>query len=717
MVDPQGRIQASSRGADLGRDIAGQDVFSVHRQRDIGIYVSAAMREADGATAFMVSRRRSTDDGRFDGVIVVLLGTEYFARFYAEVAAPTDHRAMLLRADGAVLVREPPGPEVDERLAPADPLLRAIRARPQGGAASGTPAGEAERLYAWRRIGDYPVEVAFSVETAIALDRWYDNLRVYGLVATVSALTLVLMAWLALARARAEQQALSDLKREHAQRIAAESQLRQAQKMEAVGQLTGGIAHDFNNLLAVITGSLELVQRRIARGDTDVGRFIAGALDGTDRAAKLTHRLLAFARQQPLEPRPTDPNRLVGGMIDLLRRTLGETVRVETRLMADPPAVFVDQNQLENAILNLAVNARDAMPGGGTLALETAHGTLDDGTKGVSVTVRDTGTGMPPDVVARAFEPFFTTKPQGRGTGLGLSQVYGFVTQSGGRVRIDSQPGQGTAIELTLPVSADGVPAETAGRGSLAASLPGRARQTVLVVEDDAAVRLASAETIGELGYRTVTAPDGAAALSVLDSERHVAVLFTDVVMPGIDGPTLAAEARRRRPDLRVVFATGIRRMTTGRAPPRPRRDGPAQALHHRGARPGPGGGEPGGGLGLSRGLRSSPRVEVRSGVLLVGLLVVVDRLLAVDRNLLHVLLEAAIDLGAIRRQVAAIGHVIAGAVLLQVGVVPLGQGRSGERHQAAGSQEGERHRPEHHVCRSLAERGRWQRHGPKPAT
>ncbi len=516
------------------------------------------------------------------------------------------------------------------------------------------------------------------------------------------------MAWLALARARAEQQALSDLKREHAQRIAAENQLRQAQKMEAVGQLTGGIAHDFNNLLAVITGSLELVQRRIARGDTDVGRFIAGALDGTDRAAKLTHRLLAFARQQPLEPRPTDPNRLVGGMIDLLRRTLGETVRVETRLMADPPAIFVDQNQLENAILNLAVNARDAMPGGGKLALETAHGTLDDGTKAVSVTVRDSGTGMPPDVVARAFEPFFTTKPQGRGTGLGLSQVYGFVTQSGGRVRIDSQPGQGTAIELTLPVSADGVPAETAGRGSLAGPLPGRSRQTVLVVEDDAAVRLASAETIGELGYRTVTATDGAAALAVLDSERHVAVLFTDVVMPGIDGPTLAAEARRRRPDLRVIFATG-HPADDGQDGPRP---GPARrsCASPSPSRPWPRPWRPRTG--------PRPRPEPRPPIaLLVGLLVVVDRLFAVDRDLLHVLLEAPIDLGAVRRQVAAIGHVVAGAVLLQIGIVPLGQGRPGEHHQAAGSQESERHRPEHHVCRSLAERGKWQRHGPKPVT
>ncbi|KTS46185.1 histidine kinase, partial [Methylobacterium indicum] len=262
-----------------------------------------------------------------------------------------------------------------------------------------------------------------------------------------------------------------------AERERAEEQLRQSQKMEAVGQLTGGIAHDFNNLLAVITGSLELVQRRIARGDTDVGRFIAGALDGTDRAAKLTHRLLAFARQQPLEPRPTDPNRLVAGMVDLLRRTLGETVKVETRLMADPPPIFVDQNQLENAILNLAVNARDAMPGGGRLVLEIAPGSLEDGIQGVSITVRDTGTGMPPEVVARAFEPFFTTKPQGRGTGLGLSQVYGFVTQSGGRVRIDSQPGQGTAITLTLPVSRDGLPVEDAGRARLAAPSPGRARR------------------------------------------------------------------------------------------------------------------------------------------------------------------------------------------------------------------------------------------------
>ncbi|GJD49564.1 Sensor histidine kinase RcsC [Methylobacterium crusticola] len=563
VVDPRGVVRASSRDGDVGSDLSGRDVFSVHRVRDIGIYVSPAAQEAaqEGGTerqaTFMVSRRRSTDDGRFDGVIVIALGTEYFARFYAEIAAPTAHLAMLLRADGAVLVREPPARPADARLPAGDPLMRGIHARPQGGATSGVPAGGPERLYAWRRVGDYPVQVAFSVETSVALDRWYDNLRVYGLVATVSALTLVLMAWLALARARAEQEALANLKREHAQRLAAENQLRQSQKMEAVGQLTGGIAHDFNNLLAVITGSLEVLQRRLARGDTDVGRFINGALDGTDRAAKLTHRLLAFARQQPLEPRPTDANRLITGMVDLLRRTLGETVTVETRLMAAPPPVFVDQNQLENAVLNLAVNARDAMPGGGRLTLATEAATLGDGRPAVAVTVRDTGTGMPPEVVARAFEPFFTTKPQGRGTGLGLSQVYGFVTQSGGTVRIDSRPGEGTAIVLVLPASPDGPPDDADARARRTAPLPERQDRTVLVVEDDAMVRSASAETIGELGYRTLTAPDGAAALACLDRNRDVAVLFTDVVMPGLDGPALAAEARRRRPDLRVVFATG----------------------------------------------------------------------------------------------------------------------------------------------------------------
>ncbi|MGY2052733.1 ATP-binding protein [Methylobacterium sp. JK268] len=556
VLDAEGVVRASSRQGDVGTPLATRDIFAVHRTRDIGIYVGPSLREGKQET-FAVSRRRSTDDGRFDGVIVIALGTSYFARFYAAVAAPTAHEALLLRADGAVLVREPERVGAEPRLPAGDALMRAIHARPQGGFVTAAPTGHAEERLAWRRVGDYPVNVAFGVETRVAEERWYENLQLYGAVATASALTLVLMAWLALRRARAEEEALASLTRETAQRAAAEEQLRQSQKMEAVGQLTGGIAHDFNNLLAVITGSLEVLQRRLARGETDVGRFIEGALDGADRAAKLTHRLLAFARQQPLEPRPTDPNRLITGMVDLLRRTLGETVTVETRLAVGVPPIFVDQNQLENAILNLAVNARDAMPGGGRLTLETAPDGSEEGRPAVAVTVRDTGTGMPPEVVARAFEPFFTTKPQGRGTGLGLSQVYGFVTQSGGRVRIDSAPGRGTAVVLVLPVYEGSAPVEGSGRGRLAGPAQRPKARTVLVVEDDALVRRASAESIGELGYRTLTASDGEAALAALESNRDVSVLFTDVVMPGLDGPALAAEARRRRPGLKVVFATG----------------------------------------------------------------------------------------------------------------------------------------------------------------
>ncbi|RVU17414.1 ATP-binding protein [Methylobacterium oryzihabitans] len=563
VVDRQGIVRASSRAADVGENLAGRDIFAVHRDREIGIYVGPAHREAAGPgrepapEAFSVSRRRSTEDGRFDGVIVIALGIDYFARFYAEIAAPSAHEALLVRGDGAVLVREPASPGGSARLSAADPLMQALRAHPVGGLATGTPPGGDELRYAWKRVGEYPVQVAFAVETATAQQRWYDNLLVYGLVAAVAALTLVLMAWLALARARAEQQALLNLRRENAQRLAAEDKLRQAQKMEAVGQLTGGIAHDFNNLLAVITGSLEVLQRRLARGDVEVGRFIDGALSGADRAAKLTHRLLAFARQQPLEPRPTDPNDLIGGMVELLRRTLGETVAVETRLTPRIPPVFVDQNQLENAILNLAVNARDAMPGGGRLTLATAADQADDGGPAVAVVVGDTGTGMSPEVMSRAFEPFFTTKPQGRGTGLGLSQVYGFVTQSGGSVRIDSAPGEGTTIRLVLPVHHGEAPGDAAVRAALALRLPERRSTTVLVVEDDPLVRRASADAVAELGYRTLTAADGEAALAAMEREGGVAILFTDMVMPGLDGIALAAEARRRRPELKVVYATG----------------------------------------------------------------------------------------------------------------------------------------------------------------
>ena len=293
-----------------------------------------------------------------------------------------------------------------------------------------------------------------------------------------------------------------------------EEQLRQVQKMEAVGQLTGGIAHDFNNMLAVIMGGLNLLQRKLARGETDVDRFVEGAIDGAQRAATLTQRLLAFSRQQPLSPEPLIINKLVAGMSELLDRTLGEHVKVETVLAAGLWQVKADPAQLENAILNLAVNARDAMPGGGRLTIETLNAFVDDAYaqeyaieagQYVMIAVADTGAGMAPEVIAKAFDPFFTTKGAGKGTGLGLSQVYGFVRQSGGHVKIYSELGVGTSVKIYLP-RLYGEAAATEQAKRLATIHRGLRSEVVLVVEDEERVRALSVEALRELGYSVVEA-------------------------------------------------------------------------------------------------------------------------------------------------------------------------------------------------------------------
>lgn len=348
-----------------------------------------------------------------------------------------------------------------------------------------------------------------------------------------------------------------------------EDALRQAQKMEAIGQLTGGIAHDFNNLLTVIMGNVETMQRRLPP-DHEFQRLIAAALRGAFRGAELTQRLLVFARRQPLAPEVVSPNKLVTGMSDLLRRALGESVAIETVLAGGLWNIFADANQLENALINLAVNARDAMPNGGKLTIETAncylddtycsmHGDLSPG-QYVGLFVTDAGSGMLEEVVEKAFEPFFTTKGIGQGTGLGLSQVYGFVRQSGGHVKIYSEVGQGTCVKLYLPRH-HGVGAFL--EPSSEPRNPPRARQgeTVLVVEDDPDVRTYTVEMVSDLGYRVVSAADGLSALQVLDAHPELRLLFTDVGLPGgMNGRQLADKAILRRPGIRVLFTTGYAR-------------------------------------------------------------------------------------------------------------------------------------------------------------
>ncbi|WP_037493893.1 hybrid sensor histidine kinase/response regulator [Sphingomonas sp. PAMC 26605] len=345
--------------------------------------------------------------------------------------------------------------------------------------------------------------------------------------------------------------------------------LRQSQKMEAVGQLTGGIAHDFNNMLAVVIGSLDLLGRRMGDGDARSRRYVEAASEGAKRAALLTQRLLAFSRQQPLKPERVDPNKLVAGMSDLLRHSLGADVRLETVLTGGQWRMHVDPNQLENVILNLAVNARDAMPEGGRLTIETQNAHLDEryaaahlgvpAGQYVLIAVSDTGSGMPPEVIAKAFDPFFTTKEVGKGTGLGLSQVYGFVKQSGGHVKIYSEPGQGTAVKIYLPrlTGADEDAAASATKGQ---APTGDDREVILVVDDEAAVRQFSVDALLELGYGVIEADGAASALRLLESHPEIVLLFTDVIMPDVNGRKLADAARSLRPKLKILFTTGYTR-------------------------------------------------------------------------------------------------------------------------------------------------------------
>jgi signal transduction histidine kinase/ActR/RegA family two-component response regulator len=347
------------------------------------------------------------------------------------------------------------------------------------------------------------------------------------------------------------------------------AQLQQSQKLEVVGQLTGGIAHDFNNMLAVVIGNLELLRRRIAGGRTDVTRFMDGALDGAERAAALTQRLLAFSRQQPLSPAAIDANGLVSGMSELLRRSLGEGVAVETILAGGLWPIHVDAGQLESAIVNLAVNARDAMPEGGKLTIETGNSSLDEAYSKlheevqsgsyVLIAVSDTGVGMSRETIGKAFDPFFTTKASGKGTGLGLSQVYGFVKQSGGHVKIYSEPGHGTTIKLYLPRHF-GALTKSAPPPLAAVLAAGSREEIVLVVEDDDRVRRFTVDALRDLNYTVLHADSAAEALLVLDNRPDVRLLLTDVVMPEMNGPQLVAEALHRRTDLRVLYFTGFTR-------------------------------------------------------------------------------------------------------------------------------------------------------------
>ncbi len=579
VTDAHGGLRASSSKAD-GEPMptfADRDYFKALQAADLATpYISHAVvdRLTHQPIFAVAARLKGPVAEQFYGVVAVAIDKSYFMDFYRDNERDYEHLVILARQDGGVLASEPATGLANLPAKAVSDL--ALESRTNGFMMSPFEMDGVRRIFGFERVGAYPVVIGFGITASSALAPWWRNMRGYGLVAALSSLALLGVSGFAIRRIALEGRATVRWRRsaalleaEMGERAKVEEQLRQAQKMEAVGQLTGGIAHDFNNLLTVVIGSLDLLSRRMKDADPRQKALIGNAVDGATRAAALTARLLAFSRQHPLDPEAIDAGALIDGMSNLLQRTLGETVTIECRLAENLWSTFADPNQLENAILNLCVNAVDAMARGGHLTIETANAALDqafcarhaDVAAGdyVMIGVSDTGTGMPPDVVARAFEPFFTTKPVGKGTGLGLSQVYGFARQSSGHAEIQSEQGVGTTIKLYLPRLRQA----QASRGKLETSpavpmiLPRRGTK-ILVVEDDDLVRQFSASALRESGYIVVEAGTGPDALKTLRHHDDTALLFTDIVLKGpMNGRELADHVAVSRPDLPVLFTTG----------------------------------------------------------------------------------------------------------------------------------------------------------------
>jgi signal transduction histidine kinase/CheY-like chemotaxis protein len=539
-----------------------RDYFQAQAAGLGSLYIGKVVTARVGAfPIFTISQARLSSSPSFGGVIAAAIKPDVLVGFFRQLAKGEDQFVAVIRDDGTFLARYPQDPNAfATRTSSAFGEERAQNAT-AGTYTSVSPIDAREKRVAYRKISNYPVYILAGQPSSVIWDELKSRMLGHLAFGTPVTLLLIALSYLALARTR---ELLAGVE----QREKMEDALRQSQKMESLGQLTGGIAHDFNNLLTGIIGSLDLLQSRLSQGRIEgLQRYLASALASANRAAALTHRLLAFARRQPLDPQPVDATELVTSIEELLYRTIGESIALERRDGKELWLTRCDPHQLESAILNLAINARDAMPDGGRLTIETENVQLRDGDaimagsgadpgEFVCIRVRDSGVGMPPDVIARAFDPFFTTKPLGQGTGLGLSMVYGFVRQSQGFARIHSEVGRGTSVEMYLPRYIGTTESEHIVERASEDRSAGAGR-TVLVVEDEAVVRRLVVEVLEDARCRVLEAEDGPSGLSILESEERIDLLISDVGLPRLNGRQLADQARETRPQLKVLFITG----------------------------------------------------------------------------------------------------------------------------------------------------------------
>ena len=539
-----------------------RDYFIAQLDKAMGTYIGTILRPRVGNEIFFsVSTKRYDSSGEFSGVAAAVVSPLPFETFYQRLTRGNSASFAMIRSDGQVLARYPTAITPGIVLSESSGFRRAIAENPKE--AHYTTVSEVdgiERRFNVKRLDNLPIYVTSSLDTSEIQTEWIKWAVTQLLLGIPIVSLLFSLEYFAYRRTE-------DFYSEAARREAAEAGLRQSQKMEAVGQLTGGIAHDFNNLLTIIIGNLESLARQLPEG-SKLHQKVTNAVNGAQRAAQLTHRLLAFSRRQPLDPKPVDANELISRASELLARSLGERVEVQTVRSAGLWLTQADPAELEAAVINLAINARDAMPNGGKITIETSNAFLDEKYSQhfddllpgqyVLISVSDEGVGMPSDVLDHAFEPFFTTKEPGSGTGLGLSQVYGFAKQSGGHVKIYSEVGTGTTVKLYLPRS-HGSKAGTAS--SQPPALMQGEDESILVVEDDVDVRTYLVELVRELGYAAKSANGGEEAMQIIcDKNQKIDLLLTDVVMPGMNGRVLAERALAQRPKLKVLFMTGYSR-------------------------------------------------------------------------------------------------------------------------------------------------------------